>query len=364
MKKLLALLLSIVLCFSIIQVNTHTVLAAKLKLNYTYYTMSGGLTVKLKVKGKKKVKWSSTNKKVAKVTSKGKVTALKKGKCYIIAKAGKKKAKCRLKVTSNAAPSHKKFTSTTLDVLSLKINVKNVVYKGGITPVFTNDNSTFKIYLKNNKKSVKWSSSNNKIATVSKGVITAKSAGNCTITAKVKKKKYKCKVCVTNLTDTNKVAIEKNIYAMYQKINDKRIASKVRPLKVNDQLMTAASIRAKEIIPAKIVPIDKGIETDANMSHMRPNGTLYNTVFSQVGLKTPRFSGENVSYVADLATTIDEFLNTCFDAFMNSPHHKENILSPDFTHVGIGYNKDIVYKNLNGIDCIATFWSQLFYTYQ
>lgn len=48
-------------------------------------------------------------------------------------------------------------------------------------------------------KTVKWTSSNKNVATVnSKGKVTAKKAGNATITAKVSGKSYKCKVTVKN----------------------------------------------------------------------------------------------------------------------------------------------------------------------
>ncbi len=58
-------------------------------------------SVKLKLKNaKKKVTYSSSKKKVAKVTKKGKVTALKVGAATITAKSGKKKYKCRVTVIS------------------------------------------------------------------------------------------------------------------------------------------------------------------------------------------------------------------------------------------------------------------------
>ena len=53
-----------------------------------------------------------------------------------------------------------------------------------------------KIKVKGTKKKVKWSSSNKKVATVKNGKITAKKQGKATITAKVGKKKLKCKVTV------------------------------------------------------------------------------------------------------------------------------------------------------------------------
>ena len=58
-------------------------------------------------------------------------------------------------------------------------------------------NSTYQLKLTGTSKAVVWSSSNKKIATVSKtGVVKALKKGTCTITAKVKNKSYHCKVTV------------------------------------------------------------------------------------------------------------------------------------------------------------------------
>ena len=57
--------------------------------------------------------------------------------------------------------------------------------------------------IKGTKKKVKWSSSKKSVATVSsKGKVKAKKKGTATITAKVGKKKYKCKVTVKNKKTT------------------------------------------------------------------------------------------------------------------------------------------------------------------
>ena len=54
-----------------------------------------------------------------------------------------------------------------------------------------------KLKIKNTNQTVKWKSSNKKVATVSKkGVVKGKAAGKVTITATVGGKKYKCKVKV------------------------------------------------------------------------------------------------------------------------------------------------------------------------
>nr|MBP3598384.1 Ig-like domain-containing protein [Eubacterium sp.] len=56
---------------------------------------------------------------------------------------------------------------------------------------------TAKIKVKNSKAKVKWSSNKKKVATVTgKGIVKAKKAGKATITARVGKKKLKCKVTV------------------------------------------------------------------------------------------------------------------------------------------------------------------------
>ena len=76
--------------------------ARKPKLNKTSVKLRVGKTVKLKVKNnKKKVKWSSANKKIATVNKKGLVKARKKGKTRIIAKIKKKKYICKVTVLAN-----------------------------------------------------------------------------------------------------------------------------------------------------------------------------------------------------------------------------------------------------------------------
>ena len=72
---------------------------AKVKLNKKKLVLTVGKRAKLKVKGtKKKVKWSSSKKKIATVTKKGVVKAKKKGTAKIVAKIGKKKYTCKVVV--------------------------------------------------------------------------------------------------------------------------------------------------------------------------------------------------------------------------------------------------------------------------
>ena len=91
-RKLMSLLLILALCFTFIPtVNVQA--ASKVKINKTKATVYVGKTTTLKVSGTKKaVKWTTSNKKVATVSSKGKVTAKKAGS----AKIGR--ASCRERV--------------------------------------------------------------------------------------------------------------------------------------------------------------------------------------------------------------------------------------------------------------------------
>lgn len=96
--KILGIMLALVLSISMIP--TISVSAAKkVKLNKTKATIYVGKTVTLKLKNnKKKVKWSSSNKKVATVIGKGKVKGKKAGKATITAEVGKKKYRCKITV--------------------------------------------------------------------------------------------------------------------------------------------------------------------------------------------------------------------------------------------------------------------------
>ena len=79
-KKILAIIFVVVLSISMIPV-TNVRAAKKVKLNKTKATIYVGKTVTLKLKNnKKKVKWTTSNKKIATVSKKGKVKGKKA--CY------------------------------------------------------------------------------------------------------------------------------------------------------------------------------------------------------------------------------------------------------------------------------------------
>ena len=151
-------------------------------------------TVKVKVSPtnatNKKLKWTTSNSKVAVVNSQGKITAKGRGNATIkvMALDGSKKY-ATVKVTVKQP-----VTSVKLNRNSANLKVKGKAKQKTVTLRAT-------VNPKNaNNKSVSWKSSNSKIATVnSKGKVTAKKKGTCYIYATAKdgsKKSAKCKIVV------------------------------------------------------------------------------------------------------------------------------------------------------------------------
>ena len=138
----------------------------------------------------KKLKWTTSNAKVATVNQSGKITANGRGNATIkvMALDGSNKY-ATVKVTVKQP-----VTSVKLNRNSAILKVKGKAKQKTVTLKAT-------AYPKNaNNKAVSWKSSNTKIATVnSKGKVTAKKKGTCYITATAKdgSKKYaKCKIVV------------------------------------------------------------------------------------------------------------------------------------------------------------------------
>ena len=99
MKTILILsLLAAAMCI-LLKTSGNVYAASSVKLSRSRLTVFVSDKQTLKVKGtSKKVTWSSSNEKVAKVSAKGKVRALKPGKATITAKVGKKRLKCKVTV--------------------------------------------------------------------------------------------------------------------------------------------------------------------------------------------------------------------------------------------------------------------------
>ena len=102
LKKHFSFIIAVLMVISLI-IIPRTAQAASVKLNKTKLTMNVGGVYHLKVSGtNKKVTWSSTDSKVASVSS-GKVKAKKTGTATITAKIGSKKLKCQIKIKDQRA---------------------------------------------------------------------------------------------------------------------------------------------------------------------------------------------------------------------------------------------------------------------
>lgn len=163
---------------------------AAARLSKTELTLVAGRSEKLAVTGTlAKVKWSSSNKAVATVNSKGKVVAKKAGKAVITAKVGSKKLKCKVTVKKKVYAS------------SIKLDRKkaSLIIGEGVQIGYTLKPKPEKI---TEKYSIKWSSDKKSVAVVDQnGNVTARGTGTATITARLKIKsgtfkKATCKVTV------------------------------------------------------------------------------------------------------------------------------------------------------------------------
>lgn len=124
MRKLKKLLLSILFASIVVSASCpiqnivgmqDVVQAASVKLNKSALSLNVGQSSTLKVSGtKSKVTWSSSNKSIATVSSKGKVTAKQAGSATIKAKVGKKTLKCKVTVKEqfSATEATKKISVT------------------------------------------------------------------------------------------------------------------------------------------------------------------------------------------------------------------------------------------------------------
>ena len=107
MKKVLTVILSLLVVIGAFVIAAEVpTQAATVKLNKKSVKLEVGKTKKIKVKGTKEtVTWSTSDKKVATVSKKGKITAKGAGECTITAKVGSKTLTCKVTVTAPASSS-------------------------------------------------------------------------------------------------------------------------------------------------------------------------------------------------------------------------------------------------------------------
>ena len=153
--------------------NAYAKASKTVKLEKTSVTLAidGTSTIKVKNAAKSaKITYKSEKPSIAKVSNKGKVTALKPGNT-------------KVKVTVKQSGKAK--------TLDYSVKVSKPTLKKSVT-VNSGSRLTLKVDYLPKKAKVEWKSENTKVATVKNGVVTGKSRGKVRITAKVsyKNKKY------------------------------------------------------------------------------------------------------------------------------------------------------------------------------
>lgn len=313
-RKLLCIITAAIMVSALCTVPAS---AATLKLSKSSVNLPIGYVATLKVKGAKgNVKWSSNNSDIAyvKSTSSKNDSAVIKGKkagtTYIYAKVDGKTLKCKIVV-------RKSFISASSENISIE--------KGASKKITLTVSGSKKISASNSNKNAasvsfgKWNGDKitltikGKKAGTAKIKVYAKGTNNTveTITVKVKDSSAKAEK-KTSASASND--IDAMIQEVFEIVNQERTAAGKDPLTLDQTLLQVADIRAEELLQ--------------KYSHDRPDGSSCFTAFNDAGIVNV-YMGENIAAGQKSAEQV-------MDDWMNSPGHRQNILSDDFTRIGIG----------------------------
>ncbi|MGH4126097.1 MAG: CAP domain-containing protein [Clostridium sp.] len=119
----------------------------------------------------------------------------------------------------------------------------------------------------------------------------------------------------TNLTENNK--LEKEVVTL---VNQERAKQGLAPLKENAQLSNVARYKSEDMV------------ANNYFSHTSPTYGSPFDMMKKFGI-TYTAAGENIAMGQQTAASV-------MNGWMNSPGHKANILSVNFTEIGVGVAKD------------------------
>lgn len=141
-------------------------------------------------------------------------------------------------------------------------------------------------------------------------------------------------------------------------VNEYRASLGIAPYGIESKLIQGARIRAKEC------------STTGNFGHIRPNGTSFSTVFTEVGYTSGGASAENLA-ATDCEVINGQIYFTCsdielkavarhlFELWKASPDHNKIMINTTRTKMGVG-----IYSYLetmtNGVTVVAFYGIQLF----
>ena len=239
--------------FSVKQAGVPKVDVTEVTLDKAELSLVEGQEAELKATVKpddatdKTVTWTSSDAAVATVAD-GKVKAVKAGMAIITAKAGAKVATCKVTVTATVVP----VESIKLDKESLEMVEGD---KATLTATVTPDNAT--------DKAVTWTSSDEAIATVANGEVTAVKEGTATITAKAGDKEATCEVKVAKkVIEVESVTLSKTTLSLKRGETETLIAA-VTPDNATDKTVAWSTSNAEvaTVENGKVTALKSGTAT-------------------------------------------------------------------------------------------------------
>lgn len=285
-----------VLLFALILVVCMTLPVSAASISKKKVTICTGQIIQLKVNGiKKKARWASSNKSVATVTQKGKVSPKKKGATTVTAKIGKKKYTCKVTVESP------------------KLSKTSITVKKG---------KTYQLKMQNTKQKYKWSSKNRSIATVtSNGKVTGKKTGTTYIYAKSASGKiFKCKVTVeksANSHNSNSSIISKPTIKTYGLGQTWRVNGQFE-FTINRVYETDYRNPYDETNPAQVIMIEYTcknigyIDSSPSMPGLWMTIDNYGKVIDQSGYVAETYPGDINHYYQELPIGTSCVAESCY----------------------------------------------------
>lgn len=311
--------------------------ASKPKLNKTSASMTVGSTLNLSVSGtSSKVKWTTSDKSVCTVSSKGKVTAKSAGSAKICAKAGKYKLYCKITVSASDSYFGKcndkktdvggllkfkiKYYGIDEDDLMLMIMDEDIVSL--VSAEADGKNITIRLKGISDGTTVLYLYDGTDPDVFAAVEITVGDGGSGMSYLEDEDDFF------VGSTYSEGSSYDSSNYAqdVLDIVNRERDARGLDALVLDETLCAAADVRAQEIA--------------VRFEHYRLDGSKALSILPEYGISYYA-AGENIAQGQRSAEEVME-------SWMNSPGHKANILDEKYTKLGVGY------------DAASNSWVQLF----
>lgn len=281
--------------------SESTVSVTGVSLNRTSSNMTVGDTITLTATvspsnaTNKNVSWSSSNSNVASVSTSGVITAKAAGTATITVKTsdGNKTATCTVTVTNPVIS----VTGITLDKTSSKMTVGDTMT---LTATVLPSNAT--------NKDVIWSSSNSNVASVSSsGIVTAKSVGSATITAKTAdgNKTATCTIIVkTDIILVTGISLNKTSATLFVGDEETLIAT-ITPADATNKVVSWSSSDTSVATVSSTGVVTANSAGTATITVTTADGNKTATCEITVNAKTLSFVLDSVKTVAGKTVSVD-----------------------------------------------------------